>query len=61
MATRTVTFTLEVSFDDEHTDADSVSDALDTLMDTATSTPGILDEHGSVSIGAFYPPKETSE
>lgn len=42
---------LPVTFDDQKTDLDSVSSALDTLMETALSTPGILDEYGVVEVG----------
>jgi hypothetical protein len=42
---------LPVTFDDQKTDLDSVASALDTLMETALSTPGILDEYGVVEVG----------
>lgn len=40
-----------VEFDGMQTDAESVGMALDRLMRTALSTPGILDEHGPVAVG----------
>ena len=46
---------VEVEFDPAATDAIAVSDALDILMDTAKSTPGILDDHGEVRVGGFFP------
>ena len=46
---------VEVEYDPTITDPESVSNALDTLMDTAKSTPGILDEYGNPRVGAFYP------
>lgn len=54
---RKVTLTIEVGYDDDHTDSDALAYALDTLMNTATSTPGILAEYGDVTIGEFFPPQ----
>ena len=48
------TLTLDITYDPNITDADSVAVALDKLMETALSTPDILDEYGSPEIGAFY-------
>lgn len=53
---RKVTLTIEVGYDDDCTDPDALAVALDTLMETAASTPGILDEYGDVKIGEFFPP-----
>ena len=50
MATTTSTFTVSVLYDDAH-DEDTIGDALDTLLETATSTPGILDDLGILKIG----------
>ncbi|MHC4238027.1 MAG: hypothetical protein ACYSSM_07305 [Planctomycetota bacterium] len=38
--------TIEIEFDENVTDADAVGVAIDTLLETAMSTPGILDEYG---------------
>ena len=46
---------VEVDFDASITDAESVSYALDALVDTATSAPGILEKHGNPDIGDFLP------
>lgn len=55
----TRTLELEVEFDDELTDVDSVSDALDRLLETAESTPGIWDDYDpEISIGIFIPKDE---
>jgi hypothetical protein len=35
------------------TDDESVARALDRLMESALSTPGILDEYGDVEVGEF--------
>jgi hypothetical protein len=54
MARRVATLKVEVLYDPEVTDAESLASALDTLMETALSTPGILDEYGVVDVGDFY-------
>ncbi len=54
-------FTVEVEYDTEVTDPESLASALDTLMQTATSTPGILEDYGNPSIGDFLPVEEKSE
>lgn len=56
MGKKTVLMTIPVTFDTDHTDADAVSVALDILMTTATSSPGVLDDYGMVGVGEFYPP-----
>jgi hypothetical protein len=62
MAMRTVNMNIDVTFDDAVTDAESVSNALDTLLETAMSTPDILDEYGEVSVGPFLlGPEEENE
>jgi hypothetical protein len=45
------TLCLEVEFDPAITDAESVSSALDALLENALSTPGILDEQGNPTFG----------
>ena len=49
----TTIFTIEVSFNDEVTDAESVAGAADMLLETALSTPEVLDDYGNPSFGAF--------
>lgn len=55
MAKKTVKFLVDVEFDGDTTDAESLAGALSTLMETALSTPGVLDEYGPVDVGSFYP------
>lgn len=43
---RTATLQLTVRYDPNITDAEAVAAALDTLIETAASTPGILSEYG---------------
>lgn len=49
------TFTVQVTYDPEITDPESLASALDTLMETALSTPDILDDYGNPEVGEFYP------
>jgi hypothetical protein len=49
--TRRVTLHLDVTYDPMVTDAASVAVAVDRLLETALSTPDILDEYGSPHIG----------
>jgi hypothetical protein len=39
--------TIEVRYDPKLTDPEGLAAALDRLLETALSTPGILDEYGS--------------
>lgn len=52
---------VDVEFDGRITDAESVASAADHLMDTARSTPGILDEYGDPRFGGFYVLTEDKE
>lgn len=54
MAMKKALLALEVTYDDRATDAEALASALDTLMETALSTPGILDEYGPVDISGFF-------
>ena len=53
MAQQTCTLSLNVDFDDRQTDPESLASAMDTLMKTPLSSPGILDEYGNPQIGGF--------
>lgn len=53
MSQQTCTLSLKVDFDDSQTDPESLASAMDTLMKTALSTAGILDEYGDPQIGGF--------
>lgn len=43
---------IKVYYEKDQTDAESIAYAMDTLIETAISTPGILDEYGDVGICA---------
>lgn len=55
MAKKTAKFEIAVDYDDEKTDPESLASALDTLMETALSTPGIFEDYGNPKVGEFYP------
>ena len=47
------TLTLDIGYDPELTDAEALSIAMDRLLETALSTPGIMQEYGDPQIGEF--------
>jgi hypothetical protein len=51
MAQKTITLKIEVTYDTHYTNAEGVADAVNTLLNTALSTEGILDEIGNPAIG----------
>jgi hypothetical protein len=50
---KTATLSLTVRYDDKVTDAEALCSALDTLLETAMSTPGVLEEYGNPSVSEF--------
>ena len=48
---------VDVEYDDAVTDPESLATAMDILMETALSTPSILDDYGDVTVGEFLPPQ----
>ena len=48
------TLTLDVEYDDQVTDPESIASAADRLMETALSTPGIMEEYGDPRFGEFF-------
>jgi|TARA_R110002051_G_scaffold324070_2_gene419902 hypothetical protein len=48
------TLEIEINFDSTRTDAESIAVAFDQLLETVMSTPGILEDYGSVIVDAFY-------
>ncbi len=48
------TLTIDVEYNPDITDDESLASALDRLMETALSTPGILDEYGNPQVGRFF-------
>jgi len=53
------TLKLDVQFDPEETDAESVAAALDKLLKMAMSIPDMLDEYGVVQVEEFLVEPET--
>lgn len=50
---KSVRLVLEVAYDPAMTDPEGLCSALDTLLETAASTPEILDEYGNPDIYSF--------
>ena len=53
--TATCRLYLDVQYDPEITEPDSLAVAFDRLLETALSTPGILDDYGNPQTGEFLP------
>lgn len=45
---------IEVTYDENITDDESIATAMDKVLETALSTPDLLDEYGNPSFGEFY-------
>ena len=52
---KTARLTVEVEYDESKTDPQGLSRAMDILMETALSTPDLLDDYGNPHVGAFLP------
>lgn len=50
---KTTTLTIDVNFDPEVTDAESLAQAADNLLETSLCTPGIVEEYGDPNFHAF--------
>lgn len=48
------TFEVTVRYNPKKTDPESLATALDRLMETATSIPGVLDDYGDPKVGVFF-------
>lgn len=49
----TVTLTIDIEYNPKKTDPDGLARAMDKLLETATSTSGILEDYGNPSMGEF--------
>ena len=47
------TLRLTVRYNDKVTDAEALCSAFDTLLETAMSIPGVLEEYGNPSVSEF--------
>ena len=63
MKAKTVECKLHITlqYDPETTDPESLASAMDTLLETALSTPGVLDDYGTVQLSEFYVSKNDEE
>jgi hypothetical protein len=48
------TLTVDIQYDERRTDPDALACAMDRLMETALSTPGILDECANPTVQEFH-------
>jgi hypothetical protein len=52
--------TVEIEYDPKMTDPEGLACAMDRLLETALSTPGIFDEYGNPKVGEFFVARETT-
>lgn len=52
------TLTVEIEYDPAITDPEGLACAMDRLLETALSKPGILSEYGNLTVGEFFAAKE---
>ena len=57
---KTTTLTVDIEYDPHKTDPEGLACAMDRLLETALSTPGILDDYGNPTIREFFVAKETA-
>ena len=57
--TRKTTLIVEVEYNPRETDPEGLACAMDRLLETVLSTPGIMDEYGNPAIREFFVAKET--
>ena len=57
--TKKTTLTVEVEYNPRKTDPEGFACAMDRLLETVLSTPGIMDEYGNPAIREFFVAKET--
>jgi hypothetical protein len=50
---KTAIVSFEVEYDEDRTDSDAVTCALQVVLETALSTPDLLGEYGDVLVGDF--------
>lgn len=60
MRTKTTTLTVEVEYNPRKTDPEGLACAMDRLLETALSTPGILDDYGNPTVREFFVAKEAT-
>jgi len=53
------TLTVEIEYNPKMTDPEGLACAMDRLLETVLSTPGIFDEYGNPKVGEFFVAKET--
>jgi len=54
------TLTVELEYDAARTDPEGLACAMDRLLETALSTPDILEEYANPTVGAFFVASEAT-
>ena len=60
MKTEKTILTVEIQYDPTKTDPEGLACAMDRLLETALSTPDILEEYGNLRVGEFFVASETA-
>lgn len=60
MKTETTTLTVDIEYNPRKTDPEGLACAMDRLMETVLSTPGIFDDYGNPTIREFFVAKEAT-
>jgi len=48
------TLTVDIEYDPKLTDPEGLASAMDRLLETVLSTPGIMEEYGDPRVGEFF-------
>jgi hypothetical protein len=48
------TLTVDIQYDPERTDPEGLASAMDRLLETALSIPGVMEEYGNAKMGEFF-------
>ena len=54
MKTKKTTLTVELEYDPARTDPEGLASAMNRLLETVLSTPGIMEEYGDPKVGEFF-------
>lgn len=58
---RRCTLTVDLTYDDKITDPEALASAMDRLVETAVSTPGIMADYGDPQVGEFFSPPHSGD
>ena len=59
--TKMTTLTVDIEYDPRKTDPEGLASAMDRLMETVLSTPGIMEEYGDPTVREFFVAREAAK